>query len=321
MVSPTTSNLPYGPTIDTRFDWYQATGGAVPEGGRPWILVTPVEGFRGGGKDVVKIPGRNFYEFIKFFIDDRVLNGLATPFDIFVADGGYHLPSTEGPTLTARKQLCLHAPESFYQYQRCFQHIRTIIRDEPTRFPNLSADRGGYAGFSSGGSAALVSAFTEPRSLHSRAYGGPYAHQYRRAESSRPAFMVNWSGGTDYRVGAQVQNNNINIFAGVDADGWTRSYNEDILNAISAITLVSSKSPPTISIYDDFPGPGSVRPISLPHDQLQAVELQAAFDAVGVYHEWHTKSIAGGFSDSLDPNIDIPKIYDFIVGPNALNLE
>ena len=323
MVAPLTIDIPYGPYIMHRFDHYQATGGTIPPDGKPWILITPVDGFRGGGKKSVQASGRSFFRFIKYFIDDRVVNGLATPFDIFVADGGVKLPATEvlagDPIFEGNHAFSVYAPENCYQYARCFQTIKTIIQDNPTRFPNLNPAAGGYAGFSAGGTASLVCAYTEPAIIHSRGFNAPYTTQWIRNESSRPAFLVNWSGGSDYRVGAYVANNNANIFGTLDGDQHTSSIPAELLDAISGITLVNSKSCPTINMYDD--PAAEPRPLTQAHNQTQGIELQAALTAAGVYSEFHTKAITGPFVSQLDENIDIPKIYDFIVGSNVLNLE
>ena len=321
-VVPTTLDIPYGPYIHTRFDWYQANTTppyVVPPMGKPWILICPIDGFRGGGKLSVQTPDRSWYNFIKFFVDDRALNSLDTPFDVFVADGGCYLPGTEPDPFNQNRSFKVYAPENCYQFARCFQTIRTIIRDQPERFPNLDPDAGGYGGFSSGGTAAMVCAYTEPSIIHSRGVSGPYHNQWRMNESSRPAFLVNWSGGNDYRVNANVNNNSNYIFGTVDGVQHSQSLPSDLLNAISGITLVNASCPPTINIYDD-PAAES-RPLTQPHNQTQGLELEAALDAVGVYNEFYTKSIAGGFVDSLSTSIDLPRIYTFIVGSNVLNLE
>jgi hypothetical protein len=330
MPFPTEQRVPYSDEIRAEFDWYQTLGSSG--GTRPWLLITNTEGFRGGGLVAARTGGRAFSNFIDFFVS----GSRTIPFDVFVSQGPQHDyigSSVEAPELQEELWSSVHFPDNIIFHGRAFQYIKTLIR--AGRIPGLDVDSGGLCGYSSGGTVAQWLSFGPSLNIHS----GLGYQRYVYGESSKPAFLVNWSGANDYRDGAFFGGsvgegysdnlfNNEAYFGVPNAQAELIYMQPKLASAASPQTLIDATAPPTYNIYDNegfdtdtmttVPSNDS-RPAVYAHDRIQGQEVHAALQAVGVESVYQTKPGDQGTTTVLT-NGELTAIYNWIIGPTVLDL-
>jgi hypothetical protein len=308
MTAPTNADLYYGDYIENKFDWYQNNNGPVPAGGKPWILLTSVEGWAGGGRNAAS-GGRWASLVIDFFIDNYGLNGLNVPFEFFICDGRHKLDASEADPYNQEHSYSTYWPDNVLDRVKCFRHLKSKIRRDPTRFPSLDPDKGGVWGWSSGGQAAALCALMPfPKTV------GASFQRWDYSEDG-PDFCVNWAGSTDLRPGAYQPwlQPNIQFFGVLLGDAVLESMGAKA-DWASAITHVRAGVPPMYNIY---PNVGGTKPANFSHDRVFGEEMHAAYQSVGATSVF---SLTSNGDQSFLANQDLQAIYDWMVGPTVLNI-
>ncbi len=322
-LAPHSESHRYGPRFMNQFDYWANPESGAPDGGRPWILICPMSGYRQGSRHSVRVNNAIHNDFIAYFQDAA----RATPYEIFVCDVNQVEPRTfiAGEHVTEPpRERTEYFPDNVAAAAKCFQFIRSY----PDRWTlgdhagNLiNPDKGVIYGTSAGGTYAMHIGywpsqpfFTDQDSLHSS-----IAHQVNIVErygvrfSSVPAAVVNRNGQVDWVPKASNQYLEAPLleqFIGVPS-GLTAvadRVSDEVYAAVSPIEYVTDSSPPTISIYDDPGTPDTAEPYTNPDDQRQGDNLEAALDAVGVTNELYKDNPVG--NDLSTDNLG--RIYSFL---------